>query len=119
MLKKKIKKKWLKALHSDKYKQTTSCLHDANGYCCLGVLTDIYLNEKGKTWEDEYPVNKDGEHGWQATLDEKVAEWAFKPKYSNCDDAQVEVEGSNHCLAELNDNGYTFNEIADIIEAQL
>ena len=119
MLKKKIKKKWLKAMRSGKYKQTTQSLHDSKGYCCLGVLTDLYLKEKGKSWEEKYPANKEGEHGWQSTLDGKVAEWAFKPIYHGCDDAQVEVEEGTHCLAELNDAGYTFNEIADLIEAQL
>jgi hypothetical protein len=35
-------KRFVKALHSGKYKQTTGKLQDANGYCCLGVACDLY-----------------------------------------------------------------------------
>jgi hypothetical protein len=44
-MKKSIKKKWLEALRSGKYKQTVRNLKDNNGYCCLGVLCDVYAKE--------------------------------------------------------------------------
>jgi hypothetical protein len=42
-LKKSDKKKWVKALRSEKYKQGKFQLFDGNGYCCLGVACEIGL----------------------------------------------------------------------------
>lgn len=40
---KKLKAKWVKALRSGKYPQSTGYLYDAfgGGYCCLGVLCKV------------------------------------------------------------------------------
>lgn len=54
-----LKKKWIKALLSGKYKQGQYRLYEDNKYCCLGVLCKIsnlghfdsegnYVNKKGK-----------------------------------------------------------------------
>lgn len=40
-----MKTKWVEALRSGKYKQTTGLLKDAEGYCCLGVLASINGHE--------------------------------------------------------------------------
>jgi hypothetical protein len=40
-LDRKIKRAWVKALRSRKYKQGREYLRDGNEYCCLGVLCDI------------------------------------------------------------------------------
>lgn len=52
---KKIKTKWINALRSNRYKQTTGALKERSSYCCLGVLlkttrkmTDKELNEDQK-----------------------------------------------------------------------
>lgn len=37
------KELWLKALRSGNYGQSKYHLHDENGYCCLGVLLDCYM----------------------------------------------------------------------------
>jgi hypothetical protein len=34
--------KWITALESGEYSQTTACLRDFRGFCCLGVLCDVY-----------------------------------------------------------------------------
>jgi hypothetical protein len=55
---KKVKAKWLKALRSRKYKQTTLALHDSQGHCCLGVLCDIVEPDKWANDEvDGYKVH--------------------------------------------------------------
>lgn len=36
-----LKDKWLTALRSGEYSQTSYSLRDENGFCCLGVLCDI------------------------------------------------------------------------------
>lgn len=46
-----VKKKWLKALRSGKYKQTKGTLCDGKGYCCLGVLEQV---TEGRIEEDPY-----------------------------------------------------------------
>jgi hypothetical protein len=46
---KKLKSKWIKALTSGRYRQTTETLKDHNGYCCLGVL--LTVTRKGR-WDD-------------------------------------------------------------------
>lgn len=45
-MKVKYKKRWLKALRSGEYSQTTGSLTDDEGaFCCLGVLCDILKDE--------------------------------------------------------------------------
>ena len=44
----KLKALWLEALRSGNYKQTSNELFDGEGYCCLGVLCDVML-ENGLT----------------------------------------------------------------------
>lgn len=40
-LPKAFKSKWVKALRSGKYEQTTGSLNNSSGYCCLGVACRI------------------------------------------------------------------------------
>jgi len=51
-MKKKIMEKWVRALRSGKFKQCRNslCMVDRktnqNSFCCLGVLTELYLRER-------------------------------------------------------------------------
>lgn len=36
-----LKAKWIKALRSGEFKQTTGHLKDTHGFCCLGVLRTL------------------------------------------------------------------------------
>jgi len=55
--------RWLQALRSGEYKQTTGLLEDEAGYCCLGIAckllvanypqTEKYNYENDSTFEDE------------------------------------------------------------------
>lgn len=56
---KKLKMKWLKALRSGKYKQTTGTLHGGDAYCCLGVLACV-ANLKISRDGDQIVVNRRG-----------------------------------------------------------
>ena len=52
-----IKKKWIAALESGEYSQTTQRLKDANGFCCLGVLTDLFIKETDEgEWQEQHGV---------------------------------------------------------------
>lgn len=37
-----LKAKWVAALRSGKYQQTTGQLRNEKGFCCLGVLLDVW-----------------------------------------------------------------------------
>lgn len=47
-----IKTAWTKALRSGDYQQTQGRLCDANGYCCIGVLTEVLAKD--------FPAELDG-----------------------------------------------------------
>ena len=38
---KRLVQKWIEALESGEYPQTTYSLHNQEGYCCLGVLCEV------------------------------------------------------------------------------
>ncbi len=46
-----VKQKWIGALRSGKYEQGTEKLRSVSGYCCLGVLCDLYAQEHNIEWE--------------------------------------------------------------------
>src|SRR5262245_39316984 len=101
-----VKALWLKALRSGKYQQTREKLRDENGYCCLGVLCDLYAKthfnrwRKQQAWADDIHytlLKEDGELPYQ------VKEWAGLPA---SDPAVTSTEGAADTLAHLNDNGY-------------
>jgi hypothetical protein len=105
-----IKQKWVAALRSGEYKQTTGHLRDETGFCCLGVLCDLHAKENNGQWEDgHYLSTKD-------VLPDTVEKWAGvlgpSPEVMEDDDKKS-------MLSELNDGGMTFARIADLIEEQL
>ena len=103
-----VKQKWLSALRSGDYKQTQNYLHKEDGFCCLGVLCDLYGKEHNVEWKlvdagiyYEFQDKK-------AILPLSVIEWA------GVEDGNPGIPGRS--LATLNDMGSTFNEIADLIQ---
>jgi len=118
-----IKKKWLEALRSGEYKQTTETLRDENGFCCLGVLCDIHAKERGANWVkliESYEL-----YGEVQLLPLSVQEWAgLDNDMGGVVDFEYESGGEIHLkadtLPEINDSwNKNFNEIADLIETQL
>lgn len=79
---KEIKTKWIEALRSGEYVQAQGYLHNSKGYCCLGVLCDIYQKETGNgEWVKENDYNDIetfilGDERKIGTLPEAVMEWA-------------------------------------------
>lgn len=115
-----VKKLWLDKLAVSK--QTTGCLHDPDNdsYCCLGALTQCYLDEKDLCWEDMYnlrPYRDTHVYGWQSTLDLVVVEWAGLYNSDPIVDIVLEdAEYDTATLTTLNDWGMTFTEISKYIE---
>lgn len=51
---------WTAALESGEYSQTTNHLRNSTGFCCLGVLCDLYQKETGLgKWEKTATQNGD------------------------------------------------------------
>jgi hypothetical protein len=118
-LKKAVKKKWVEALRSGKYQQTSARLASPTGYCCLGVLCEVAI-------ESGLDINVEENHGYKrydnlsVTLPTSVSDWAFLKSDPAPGDAKVRTKvGCEDWLSTLNDRGVSFNEIADLIEASL
>ncbi len=108
---KELKKKWLKALRSGKYKQGKGALkREINqkkecAFCCLGVLCDIIDNTKWRTERTVYEYNNNGE------VVSGVLPISLTSKYN------IDVLQTNK-LIDMNDiKNLDFNEIADYIES--
>ena len=126
-----IKTKWLAALRGGEYRQGDNVLmkqygeDDKPAYCCLGVLCDIAVKEGLDIGVEPYPSGNDNNiqitefDGAHEVLPHSVKTWA------GLDDTNPEVtiytdgEEETSSLAELNDNGATFAELADIIAENL
>lgn len=130
-----IKRKWVAALRSGEYRQAKDYLARTNddgqvvGYCCLGVLCEIAVQEEAIA--PPSPINYEGSlwyDGDDVVLPESVAAWAG---LDSEDPAVPRPEGAREhpsflsrgedktTLASLNDGGFTFAQIADLIEEHL
>ena len=115
-MKKEIAEKWVAALRSGQYAQTTGTLRSADQFCCLGVLCDLYAKEKQVPWGKPAPDLRMWEFlGETDILPVAVQAWA------GIDSADGYLPKEDYVLkdqdlATYNDDGMTFSEIADVIE---
>ena len=129
-----VKEMWVNALRSGEYNQATGKLKTPQGFCCLGVLTDLYVKEKNQEWilQSNNPevIDPEDYYTFEQTHDflpNSVRVWAGLDPVCT----KVMVENDDYCeecgddeyvpkeLYDLNDNGFSFVEIADLIESQL
>lgn len=131
-----VKKLWIDALRSGKYKQAVNALKDikndgtVRGYCCLGVLQELY------NIEHNLPLNEGmrDENGRAKPFPQlQTLLWATgkdRDPHTEGLSLKVEIKGKEVCVAELNDgehnlpshdfdHRFTFEEIADLVEEQL
>lgn len=113
-----VKKSWLEALRSGDFEQGTRALRtEDNRFCCLGVLCEIAAKEgvippaefssvygKYSYGDDQGNVPRS-----QTYLPYSVQKWA---------DLAYNPQAEDGYLAKLNDKGFTFKSIADIIEKE-
>jgi hypothetical protein len=92
---------WVAALRSGKYEQARGNLREGDGFCCLGVLCDLASKDGGPQWD-----------GWSFMGSESHLPY-FVAKFVNLNMSQESM------LARMNDNGRSFKQIADHIEATL
>jgi hypothetical protein len=116
-----IKKDWLAALRSGQYVQGKDYLHTIdNKFCCVGVLADI-LHKKGLIPEPVLDIDNSDTFaycGHPTMLPKKIliGLGVFD------EDTPAYIGGNLFCLtdlAERNDRGETFEEIAEVIEKTL
>ena len=126
-----VKQKWIDALRSGKYEQGSEKLRSVSGYCCLGVLCDLYAQENNTEWEFRgiEETNLQPKDYWyfedqSEFVPESVMDWAGFTE--NCPVVKIDVEEDDEDswfyhegLADLNDSGYTFNELSKLIQEQL
>ena len=99
-----IKKQWVEALRSGRYKQgreylRTELSDGSYNYCCLGVLCDI---KEVRIWNSLYPGYHDN----------------GLPNFTILDKVKLDFYTAQK-LAGMNDSGASFEEIADWIETNL
>jgi hypothetical protein len=99
--------KWVKALRSGKYKQARGVLKDNAGHCCLGVLCTLTPYKNNYT---RMPVESFGFRECNKVLPPAVQD--LVGMQSNNGKINLILPE----LSKLNDDGKSFNEIADIIE---
>lgn len=110
-----IKGKWLTALRSGDYVQGKGLLcrvkkDGSKTYCCLGVLTDLYIQEKGLEWEHGVSfLHFDDE---DAILPLPVGNWSGVSGTGLFRNEEGEIEE----LASVNDTSDNFDKVIQIIE---
>ena len=116
-MKKSIANKWIKALKSGEYNQTTDYLKQDTGFCALGVLCDLAVKEgiipePKKVFECDGITEMYSFLGSVATPPSKVLTWAGL----NTDKGEFSEGLQRISISQLNDEGYTFLDIADKIK---
>ncbi len=123
-----VKKLWTTALRSGHYKQCQGALEiEEVGMCCLGVLSSLAYakgictrslfgpDDSDRDNAPEGILFKYDNHG--LSLPHSVSIWAGVPS----DDVTFKWDGTEtmdrfFSLSQLNDHGFTFNQIADVID---
>lgn len=100
-----IKAKWIPALRSGDYPQTQFGLRDSTGFCCFGVLCDI-VDPNG--WEVS---SKTGTKRYSHNLESAYPSREVFHKAG--------LPSGYAKLANMNDSGSSFSDIADYIEEYL
>lgn len=121
-------RKWVDALRSGKYTQTTGRLADKVGFCCLGVACEVAADNgvaisKTNLDDSNMTVEYDGSAG---ELPDKVCEWLgfsdegdheYSPSHYS-DPPLPTKEHGNYSAVTWNDEAKaSFAQIADLIEA--
>ena len=122
------RKKLTAALRSGQYKQIQGTLKREDGMCCLGVACELsglgsweeahdgeheYFTKEVKHQDDPYSTHRSASN---SILPTKVQNYyGFTSENGKFDQA---TKYGKKCLSELNDRGYTFTQLADIIDME-
>ncbi len=124
-----LKQRWVRALRSGKYTQATGALRTEDGFCCLGVLCDVYdpenwtlapheeLGHESQEWHYKSTNRPNDRTYWKDVLPNEIVEFAGFD--TGNPEVPYEVCDGKTSLAVINDRGATFAQIADLIETHL
>lgn len=112
---KQLKQQWVDALRSGEYGQATGTLCDGKGnFCCLGVLEHIVLGGEVETYDHNDKFQEYKKDEYRRYPSEEFWEYAGITRYLLEKDEYLD-----EYLAELNDSGRPFRDLATIIEEQV
>lgn len=130
-----LMKKWLDALKSGKFQQAQKALYNGHGYCCLGVADKVCfgatfhkLDAGDDGFSNNYWVDDKGIEGRLANprarklglLNLLNSQDVHRLSTHFAKDKLPPLAHTNTAredfLIEMNDRGYTFEQIAEVIE---
>lgn len=110
-----IRTQWVEALRSSEYKQIKERLHDgADGFCVVGVLCELHRQAHDGEWKEftDYTGSVNFTYlTYFACIPQEVAEWA------DCSVVDFRLFEGEYVM-KLNDEGKTFEELADMLEQE-
>lgn len=106
----KLKQRWIDALTSGEYKQANNYLCFNSGFCCLGVLCDLVDNSK---WASDTMHRNEVKYDFG---DEGSSTCFPEPMWLKNVGLSYDIANE---LANMNDNGFSFAEIAKVIEEKV
>lgn len=141
-MKKAVAEKWIKALRGKKYKQAKNILKIKNKagvtrHCCLGVLCELYQQDKRKKKQKPLPVAISCAKAYDNDLPKSSRVFDFDGEATHLPEEVVRWAGmrsndgdlnGDHCvirdhscynLVEVNDYGGNFKTIANVIETRV
>ena len=122
------RKLWVEALRSGNYAQTRGSLKSANGFCCLGVACNVYLETEAPAINDKWVADESGAWFFYHTegrnngvLPDVVRDWLglrrnngrFIDPYS-----QYGYSPATSLISKNDIGNENFATIADIIESE-
>ena len=120
-----VKAKWVAALRSGEYKQAQRVLKTDTGYCCLGVLCELYRQEHPEASWQKSEVS-DGRYKFHTGSGRHETDWPESTiltwgvaAWAGLNETSPSTRGGVS-LTHLNDRAQkSFREIADVIEKGL
>jgi hypothetical protein len=104
-----VKNKWIAALRSGKYKQGRGRLNGPDGYCCLGVLCEVFIAD-GNALDVRTPNSVTEYNGESSYPPDAVLKWA------GIRSLEGHAEGAPHSVAAVNDHAHSFTSSIEYIE---
>lgn len=116
---------WIADLRSGQHEQVRAILCDGTGFCCLGRLTELYIAANPGKMQFRHLLyswtHLDGGTATErSSTPTPVMAWAgLRSTLGNIDNDDIPSSSDDDAvdsLANLNDAGLSFSEIADVIE---
>ena len=120
-LKPKIKARFIEALRSNKYLQGEGRLREQDHFCCLGVLSDLAVQDGVANWEEDVLVV--GDIYSKSLFPEQLLGWACEGNFPDLNGVTAfplpeseEARSLTYANDELEKN---FSELACLVEEYL